>query len=74
MSIDSLTPRLAAGQRAVHEALVVEKVFEAGAEAGLVVVPFQAVLLSFTHTEETSTRRRGEISQDMRTPARPRWG
>ena len=51
MSIDSLTPRLAAGQRAVHEALVVEKVFEAGAEAGLVVVPFQAVLLRLTHSD-----------------------
>ena len=51
VSIDSLTPGLAAGQRAVHETLIVEKVFEAGAEAGLVVVPFQAVLLRLTHSD-----------------------
>ena len=51
MSIDSLAPGLAAGQGAVHEALVVEEVFETGAETGLVVVPFQAVLLRLTHSD-----------------------
>ena len=49
MSIDSLAPGLAAGQGAVHEALVVEEVLEAGAEAGLVVVPLEAVLLGLPH-------------------------
>ena len=51
MSIDSLATWLAAGQGAVHKALVVEKVFETGAQAGLVVVPFQAVLLRLTHSD-----------------------
>ena len=50
VSIDSLPPWLATGQCAVHEALVVEEVFETGAETGLVVVPFQAVLLRLTHS------------------------
>ena len=51
MSIDSLATWLAAGQGAVHKALVVEKVFETGAQAGLVVVPFKAVLLRLTHSD-----------------------
>ena len=51
VSIDGLSPGLATGQGAVHEALVVEEIFETGAEAGLVVVPFQAVLLRLTHSD-----------------------
>ena len=51
MSINGLSPGLATGQGAVHEALVVEEVLEAGAEAGLVVVPFEAVLLGLTHSD-----------------------
>ena len=51
MSIDSLSPWLATGQSAVHKTLVVEEVFETGAEAGLVVVPFEAVLRRLTHSD-----------------------
>ena len=51
MSVDSLPPGLPASQGAIHEALVVEEIFETGAQAGLVVVPFEAVLLGLTHSD-----------------------
>ena len=41
----SARPGLAAAQGAVHEGLVGEEVLEAGAEAGLVIVPLQTITL-----------------------------
>ena len=61
MSINGLSPRLAAAEGTVHEALVVEKIFEAGAEAGLVVVPLEAVLLGLPHLCLRSGPRKIEI-------------
>ena len=50
-------PRLAAGQGAVHERLVGEEILKAGAEAGLVIVPLQTILLGLAHCDK---RLRGE--------------
>ena len=43
------SPGLAAAQGAVNEGLVGEEVLEAGAEAGLVIVPLQTILLRVSH-------------------------
>ena len=49
MRVYGLPPGQATRQGAVNELLVGEQVLEAGAEAGLVVVPLEAVLLGLPH-------------------------
>ena len=50
MSIDSLTTSLTTGEGAVNKCFIGQEVLEAGTETCLVIVPFQAILLGFTHT------------------------
>ena len=56
-----LPPGQATRQGAVDELLVGEQVLEAGAEAGLVVVPLEAVLLGLPHLCLRSGPRKIEI-------------
>ena len=50
------SPGLAAAQGAVNEGLVGEEVLEAGAEAGLVIVPLQTILLCVAHHDKRGER------------------
>ena len=50
------SPGLPAAQGAVHEGLVGEEVLEAGAEAGLVIIPFQTILLRVAHHDKRGER------------------
>ena len=45
-------PRLATGQGAVHKRLVGQEILEAGAEAGLVIVPLETILLGLAHFDK----------------------
>ena len=45
-------PRLAATQGAIHKRLIGQEVLEAGAEASLVVVPLETILLSLAHDDK----------------------
>ena len=46
------SPRLAAAQGAIHKRLVGQEILEAGAEAGLVIVPLQTILLGIAHVDK----------------------
>ena len=48
----SARPRLSAGQGAVHKSLIGQEILEAGAEAGLVIVPLQTILLGLAHYDK----------------------
>ena len=45
-------PRLAAAQGAIHKRLVGQEVLEAGAEAGLVIIPLETILLGLAHFDQ----------------------
>ena len=47
-----LRPCLSAGQGAVHKRLVGQEILEAGAEAGLVIIPLETILLGLAHFDK----------------------